>query len=135
MILDTKCSIVYIAGGVAIALSVYFVFALIVLITKNKSNYTTFLQQDTSGIAFPITNKTGYRDPTVGLPIIPTSSSTISNATILAPARAKSIMPEVQETIIFRGPMDQDRNLPKPTFGALARNEMALNPNISGLSN
>lgn len=93
----------------------------------------TYLQQDTSGMDFPITNNTGYRNPTVGLPIIPISTSN-SIGEILSPARSKSVMPNVQEAIIYRGPMDQSRNLPRPTTGAVMNNELALTSthNIAG---
>lgn len=101
----------------------------------NKPGIKMYLQEDTSRMDFPITNNTGYRNPTVGLPIIPIStSSSISNG-ILAPARAKSVLPDVQETIIYRGPGDQARNLPRTTTGAVMENERALSSthNIAGL--
>jgi hypothetical protein len=115
--------------GIVAAVIIYFVFF------RSSSGYRPgekpgvkmFLQQDTSGMNYPITNNTGYRNPTIGLPIIPISTSSSIVNEILAPARAKSILPDVQETIIYRGPLDQAQNLPIPTTGAVMNNERALN--------
>ena len=139
------CFIIAIILGIIIALLFYqFIWP---CIQTNKSNYTPqrksvkrYLQQDTSKMDFPITNNTGYRNPTIGLPIQPISTSSSITSEILAPSRAKSVMPGVQETIIYRGPMDQNINLPRPTFGAVTNqlysNERALNSphNIAGVN-
>lgn len=121
------------------------IIIILFLTTRKKTDYREgshpgikmYLQEDTSNMSFPITNGSGYRNPTVGLPIIPNSKSSLSSVSdgILAPARAKSVLPDVQETIIYRGPGDQARNLPTPTTGAVMNNERALNSvhNIAGL--
>ena len=127
-----KCSPLPLLIGVVVSLAAYFLIQLI--IKSTKSNYTSFMQGETGGMDFPISNLRGYRNPTEGLPIQRLSTSSSITNDILAPARAKSVMPQVQETVIWRGPMDEAKNLPTPTMGVIA-NEISLNPNIVGLSN
>ena len=127
-------------GGVIVTVIIY----LLVTNTNWKAGYREgakpgikmYLQEDTSGIDFPITNNTGYRNPTIGLPVQPISTSSSITNSVLAPARAKSVLPDVQNTIIYRGPGDQSRNLPRPTTGAVLNNERALTAthNIAGLN-
>lgn len=114
--------------GVIAAVIIYFVFfhSSAGYREGNKPGIKMYLQEDTSMMDFPITNNTGYRNPTIGLPITPISTSSAVTNEVLAPARAKSVLPDVQETIIFRGPGDQGRNLPRPTTGAVLDNERAL---------
>ena len=123
------CNILPLLIGILVGILLYFTIDCI--IKSTKSNYS-FLQENTGGMEFPISNSRGYRNPTEGLPIEPNSSSSAITNDILAPARAKSVMPDVQETVIWRGPMDKNKNLPTPTMGVLT-NEIHLNPNIVGL--
>ena len=137
------CSAVplFFLGGVFVAVLIYF---LVYLPFSSKAGYREgnkpgikmYLQEDTSSLDYPITNNTGYRNPTMGLPIQPISTSSSITNDILAPARAKSVLPDVQETIIYRGPGDQARNLPRTTTGAVLNNERALTStqNIAGLN-
>ena len=128
---------VLIAGLVVIGVTI-----LIICLTNKSSPFesmtapgiTKFLQQDLSAMDFPITNRTGYRNPTVGLPIQPISVSNNNENDILAPSRAKSVIKPVQEVVIYRGPGDQPQLLPLTTTGAVMQNERALRNvhNIAG---
>jgi hypothetical protein len=119
--------------------------ALIVCLCNNKSPFesmngspgiTKFLQQDLSAMDFPITNRSGYRNPTVGLPVQPISTPGDIKNDILAPSRAKSVIRPVQEVVIYRGPGDQPAMLPLTTTGAVMQNERALQNvhNIAGIA-